>query len=404
MSSDREVTADFNGVLCTGTGITGAGATLQGSAQSGVWAPGFAAGPCTGGPSISYTGTGSGAGMKAWNFDGTRGSIDTSTAFVGTDAPPTAGQIGNIKSVAGSAEVAVIPVAQTSIAILANPPSGCEVGAITNADLAAVMEGRTANWSKLETAEGTCNAPITRIVRKDASGTTTQLKNYLFQIYKKGLFCTTGSTEGKASWQELEAIGTSGAPNISWPEACGAKALGSVVRPASDGGAAAVGKVNSTSGSIGYASLPEAKAGISGTTAILDLQDNGQKKGGEAEFADPASGSSANCAATTYKVPVVNGRRDIDWSGVFGAKPGIGGGSYSLCTLTYDLAFHGYQAAGFTQPQEQTVQDYLYGYVVESAGQTAIGSGHYYGALPSSGEATYDVLGAARRAAASISY
>jgi ABC-type phosphate transport system substrate-binding protein len=405
MSAAREVTADFNGLLCSGTDITGAGATLQGIAQSEAWAPDFEAEACPGSPGVSYESIGSGAGMKAWNFDGAAGSLDTGLAFIGTDAAPTATQISNIKSTTTGAQLAVIPVAQTAIAILANPPAGCSVEAITNTDLAAVMEGRIASWSKLESAEGGCNSPITRVVRKDASGTTGQLKNYLYQLYKKGLFCTTGGTEGKMSWQELEPIGSSGAPNTSWPESCAGKALSAIARPSASGGAAEVEKVNSTAGSIGYASLPEAEAGIGGVTTILELQDNGQKKGGEAAFAEPAAaGAGANCAATTYKVPVLNGRRDIDWSGVFGAKPAIGGGSYPLCALTYDLAFHGYGAAGFTEGQEQTARDYLYGYVVRPAGQAAIASGHYYSALPASAEDAFDVLGAAGRAAASISY
>src|SRR5262249_52853102 len=157
---------------------------------------------------------------------------------IATDDAPTAAQISNITSVAGGANLAVIPVTQTSISIVANPPAGCEVEAITNSDLTAVFEGRIASWDKLDTAEGTCSSPITRVVRKDASGTTYQFKNYLYSLYKKGLFCTTGSTEGKASWQEMEAIGVGGAPNISWPETCGEKTLSTVVRPAATGGSA----------------------------------------------------------------------------------------------------------------------------------------------------------------------
>ena len=88
---------------------------------------------------------------------------------------------------------------------------------------------------------------------------------------------------------------------------------------------------------------------------------------------------------------------------MFGAKPAIGGENYPLCTLTYDLAFHGYQAAGFSEAQEITAADYLNGYLTQAAGQAAINS-HFYSALPSSSEAAFDVLGAARRASKTISY
>jgi ABC-type phosphate transport system substrate-binding protein len=274
---------------------------------------------------------------------------------------------------------------------------------ITNGNLTAAFEGRLTKWDQLEGAEGRCSSPITRVVRKDGSGTTFQLKNYLFALYKKGLFCTTGGTEGKMSWQEMEPIGAGSQPNISWPETCAEKTLSSVVRPTENGGGNVVKKVNETAGSIGYAALPDAKANASGTTVILALQNNGQKKGGEASFADPASGVAANCSAVTYKVPKVNGGLDIDWSAVFGAKPAVGGTNYPLCTLTYLLAFHGYQQAGFTEGQEITTADYLNGFIVQTSGQSAINS-NFYSALPESANSQFDVLGAARRAAKSISF
>ena len=158
-----------------------------------------------------------------WNHDGTKGSINTSLSYISTDDAPTAAQIDNIKSVAGGAKLAVVPVTQTAIAVVANLPAGCELEGIGNTALAAVMEGRVSNWSKVEGTEGECNSPITRVVRKDASGTTYQFKNYLFRLYNKGLFCTTGSTEGKATWADLQAIGGGGKPNIDWPESCAEK-------------------------------------------------------------------------------------------------------------------------------------------------------------------------------------
>jgi ABC-type phosphate transport system substrate-binding protein len=387
-------------VTCTGSNITAAGSSLQKIAQTEIWKPGFEA-VCNKGtfPTISYESIGSGAGLAKWNADNVSKAINTSVSVVGTDDGPNPTQLSNIESVAGGAKVAVIPVAQTAISIVANPPAGCSVEGITNADLEAVFEGRTTTWNKIEGAEGSCNSPITRVVRKDASGTTYQFKNYLYTLYKKGLFCTTGSTEGKQTWADLEPVE---APNLSWPESCSEKALTSVVRPAGTGGGEEVKMVNATAGSIGYAALPDAMANKTGTTVVLNLQNNGQKKGGEANFAEAASGTTANCSAITYKVPKINGGLDLDWSGVYGAKPAVGGEAYPLCTLTYDLGFHGYQAAGFTEGQAITAKDYLNGYLTQE-GQTAINA-HYYSALPTSPEAIYDVLGAARRASKEISY
>ncbi|HVY77798.1 MAG TPA: substrate-binding domain-containing protein, partial [Solirubrobacterales bacterium] len=397
LGANRVVNADFDGKSCAGAAIAGAGSSLQRAAQQDVWAPAFAAQACPGGPTVSYEPTGSGAGMAEWSYDGGKGSVNTGLAFIGTDDAPTAAQIANVKAAAPGAELAVIPVAQTAIAVLANPPAGCSVEAITNSNLAGVMEGRISSWSKVEGAEGSCNAPISRVVRKDVSGTTDQLKNYLFRLNPKGLFCTIGATEGKASWKELA--------NSAWPESCPEKSLSALVRPGTNGGAAVVAAVNSTPGSIGYAALPDAIAGKAGSTVVLELQNNGQKKGAEASFATPAaSGAVANCATMTYQVPPPLGsRRDVDWSEVYGAKPAIGGESYPLCGLTYALAFHGYAAAGFSEAQYKTVRDYLYGHVVQPAGQSAI-AGSYYQSLPASPQALYDVLGAARGAAAAISY
>ncbi len=380
---------------CTGADISGAGTPLQDATQNQVWAPAFETATCDTGshPTVGYEAASSGAAMNLWNADGTKGAVDTDLDFVGTDEAPTAAQIANIKAGTAGSEVAVIPVAQTAIALIANPPAGCSVEAITNTDLAAAMEGRLSSWSKLETAEGSCNSPITRVVRKDASGTTSQLQNYLSALYAKGLFCTSGSTEGKQSWKEIGG---------AWPESCGAKALSAVVRPAAEGGQAEVAAVDSTPGSIGYAALPDAEAGSSGGATILALQNNGQKKGGEANFGEPAAGESANCGALPYEVPTVNARRDLDWSGVFAAKPAIGAGAYPLCMLTYDVALHAYGAAGFTEATELSVRDYVLGYVL-GAGQTAAAS-HYLSPLSSSTVGKFDVLGAARKAAESISY
>ena len=103
----------------------------------------------------------------------------------------------------------------------------------------------------------------------------------------------------------------------------------------------------------------------------------------------------------TYKRPAGGGGLDLDWSGVFGAKPAIGAGAYPLCMLTYVLAFHGYEDAGFPAGVGATVKDYLNGLVVTDAGQAGI-DGDGYAPLPASSQAQFDVLGEARKAAGKI--
>lgn len=400
---------------CTGSNIISQGSSLQKIAQQNVWAPAFSSEVCNSGtkPTVTYESTGSAAGLKQWNSDGARGSINTERQFIGTDDAPTTEQINNITSVAGGAELAVIPVAQTSISIVANPPTGCTVEAITNSDLQKVFRGAYLQWSQIATAEGgsACESPITRVVRKDGSGTSYQFKNYLYLLNTTKLNCTTGNTEGKATWQELEPIVNSetSAPNTVWPESCKAQVLSPVVRPAGTGGGEEVKMVNNTTGSIGYAALPDAKA--NSAVDILSVQNNGQKPLLEATFASPALGGEANCLETQYVVPV-QGRNvagstglNVDWSKVFGALPSTGGERYPLCTLTYDLAFHGYKAVGFPTPvkAETTVHDYLREYVL-LAGQTQLASsGTFYAPLPSTGGGIINVLSAAKYAGSKIS-
>jgi ABC-type phosphate transport system substrate-binding protein len=296
-------------------------------------------------------------------------------------------------------------VTQTAIDVVANPPVGCEIEVMTNSNLAGIMEGRIRNWSKVESAEGECNSAITRVVRKDGSGTTYQFKNYLFKLFGQPLACTEGLVDAgkKATWQQLEPIGAEGKPNISWPESCPEQELSAVVRPAANGGGEVVKKVNTTPGSIGYASLPDSMANKAGNTRILALQNNGQKKGAEANFAEAANGTTANCEGITYQVPKLNGSLDFDWSQVFGAKPAVGSTFYPLCTLTYVMVWNDYSSVGYTEGVATTTRDYIYEYVVQAGGQAAINSNNY-ASLPGSGEPLFDVLGAAQKAAKNIAF
>jgi ABC-type phosphate transport system substrate-binding protein len=390
---------------CTGGNIIGQGSSLQKIAQQNVWAPAFANEVCNSGkhPTVTYESTGSGAGLNEWNANGARGSINTEKAFIGTDDAPTTAQIESIRSVAGGANVAVIPVAQTAIAVVANPPAGCTIENITNPDLEKVFRGTFTTWNKISTASGAgCNSPITRVVRLDGSGTSFQFKNYLSLANTASLPCI-----GK-TWKELEPVSnTAGEPNTLWPESCTGTTLSSVVRPTGTGGGELVKKVNATAGAIGYAALPDAKS--NNAVALLEVGNNGQKTAATATYANPVGEPGvANCIATEYQVPAeglkVGTGINVDWSKVFGANAAIGGEAYPLCTLTYDLAFNGYQKAGFLQKNEITVHDYLREYVT-FAGQTQLAaSGTFYAPLPTSTKGAKDVLGAAKYAAGKITW
>src|SRR5262249_17744249 len=153
-------------------------------------------------------------------------------------------QIGNIKTAAGAGtHLRVIPVAQAAIAIIGHLPAGCTLTNITQRELETAMEGSMFTWSDFEFATsdiaGACNVPIKRVVRKDVSGTSYQLKHFLFINNEASLECI-GET-----WEELQ----SAAKNTSWPEGCG---LTEVVKPAGNGGGEVAETVNADSGTIGY--------------------------------------------------------------------------------------------------------------------------------------------------------
>jgi ABC-type phosphate transport system substrate-binding protein len=412
---------------CEGSNIKGKGSSLQKVANEKIWISGFETGICNKGtePKVTYDPAGSGAGLEEWNHNNVKKSINTEIAFVGTDDAPTTAQIGNITSVSGGAGVLTIPVTQTSIAVPANPPAGCEVGVITNKDLELVFNGTILKWSQLSTnlaaPNPACNFAIKRVVRFDGSGTTFQFKNYLFQINKKPIPCIEGTGPEK-TWQELEPIEGGSKPNVSWPEDEGcATTKSAVIKPGAKGGGEVVKKVIETSGAIGYAALPDVESKLVAceetstckNTEILALQKDGKSKLSEADFSSPGipGEEEANCLTTLYTVPVnaqtskTHTALNVDWSGVFGAKTNTTttGGGYPLCTLTYDLAFNKYSGPGFTLGQEQTVNDYINEYIVQSAGQAGVAT-KYYAPLPTSLTLSHNVLGAAKFAASKIGF
>jgi ABC-type phosphate transport system substrate-binding protein len=387
--------------LCEGGEITGQGSSLQKIAQE-TWTSGYAA-LCPSHAPIKYNSTGSGAGLKEWNFTGEKGSINTGLSFIGTDDAPTTEQINNTLSVSNGANVVTIPVSQTAIVPVINPPANCTITALTNKDLENIFRGIKKTWSSISTAEGSgCSTQITRVVRKEGSGTSYQFKNYLSSMNAASLPCI-----GK-TWLELRPVGAEEKPNISWPESCEGTTLSKLVRPEATGGGALVKQVNAIDGAVGYASLPDVMNNKTGDTFPAELQNNGQVGAAEATFASPiAAGSNAACSNTKYGVPL--GARfktgepvvNVSWASVFGANPKAGGANYPLCTLTYIMSFDSYSKAGFKFAQYASTRDFVERYVTKPEGQTALG-GKYYAPLPTAKASNENVSGASQYAAGKI--
>ena len=333
------------GEQCSGANIVGKGAFLQSSAQS-IWAGSSEEGfngstdsrACSGKqgsggqPKVSYTALGSGYGLNAWGaFDSV--FHDKGAKFIATEEPPAGpveaeGTDLNRITHAIDSKVAVVPVTQTAIAIVAHPPAlpahaACTVSQISASELESAFSGRLTNWRQLKNvsdpkAGGDCDQAITRIVREEDSGTTYQLKHYLAQVDPEPLQCTGKSPK---TWAQLQpSSGGEESPNRSWPRKADCqKGEGPVTVAATSGEGASgpLGFVAENPGTITYGGLPEAEA--IAPSRIVDVN-NG------VEAASPSTkGKDANCGAAKYELPSGwESGVNVDWSGVYGSDPNIG--------------------------------------------------------------------------------
>jgi ABC-type phosphate transport system substrate-binding protein len=369
---------------CPGGTIAGQGSSLQKIAQQSVWNSKYNT-ACGAGSVTTYNPSGSGAGLKAMGYQG--GSIDTTgTQYGGTDEAPEKTQIEAAEALAGGNAV-IVPVSQTAIAVVVHPPSGCSFKSETGISWAELNKifGGTAftNWNQLGNVTGTCTHAITRVVRKDGSGTTYQFKNYLATLEE-----TTGikaetlpcETAGASTWAGLRKNNgktkAEGNPNLNWPE-CGTH---STVVAVEGGGVVAETVAAATGeGDIGYAALPDAK----GHSAAFAMLQNG-KTGAVARYATPenASTKTARCENQRYTIPsTASTGVNVDWSASFGATPNITTSEYPLCTLTFDLGFEKAHTAGYTEAQAKEVADYIKYEVAKEEGQKDL-VGNYYSVLP----------------------
>ncbi|MGH2939782.1 MAG: PstS family phosphate ABC transporter substrate-binding protein [Solirubrobacterales bacterium] len=390
------------------TTVAGKGSSLQKVAQEN-WTSGYNA-KCATGPVVKYTSTGSGPGLAAFRFTGS-GAIDTTQGFIGTDDGPSTEQIENAEAAteggkATGANPIIIPVAETSIAVAANVPSGCVItGGITWSDLNKLFNGTITTWAGLETDNGNaaCNAAITRVVRSEGSGTTYQFKNYLSTLETTAGILAAGPGCGLGTWAALEKVGAEEKPNITWPEnGTGTCTTLSPVHRAAGGGAVAE-YVAANVNTVGYASLPDVKA--KGATAISlenSVVEGVKKYGAPGKEEEEGKKKLSNCGTRVYTVPAA-GRtgtgtgESVDWSQVFGASPKVGGILYPLCTLTYDVGWSSYAKAGYSTAATATkevVADYLGNYVAAAEGE-AVDLAHWYQPVPTTAEAEHNVKGAA---------
>jgi ABC-type phosphate transport system substrate-binding protein len=435
------------GVQCEGVNIEGKGASLQKLSQISVWTPNFNAATDTntlacsgtqgtkGTPTVVYTSTGSGPGLESWGQEPGATppplNFGPKNAYVGTDEPPNVSQKKELESHTGGGKVLTIPVEQAAVTIAVNLPAKCTsvTGgpvpgrlAIKATTVEKVFRGELKEWKSLLNGaklvgEAGCSssAHITRVVRKEGSGTTSLFKKWLGVVFIK-------EVEPGKTWKQLAEK----ANNTVWP----VESTDPVVRAEGNGGMAK--ELALTPGGIAYINLADVRKnggyspapGTGGTgTAKFWLEiENGVNAEKKPTYADPstngdeAATANSNCEETLY----VNGKKKFPpptteetWNEVSAAKLQK---HYPICGFTYDLSLTSFKGVptgekgSLEAPTEGSVRttfDYLNFVLAGEAGggQTLIGGATDYLGLPSTPEnPTTDVLGIARKGVAKITF
>lgn len=362
--------------------VWGSGSTLQTPAQqitfSQIAATDGAFANCTTTPSVHYntladgttpypgSGTGSGAALSEFALGSpvaiTPGKSSNGAfldSFGGSDAGPNAAALSAAKAATGS-NVEVVPIMQAPVAVLVNLPSGCTISAIptvTNVDLLKAWENNI-SWQTLLTdakakPTGTCNSPITLEARSDNSGTTYAFRQYLWQLDKH---VSTNSVYSANQISTSSAEGESSGGG--WPSTSNGSSL-TVSPDENDNGGPGAGPnagsggvsnaVATNPGSMGYVNAADAhddngftKWATGLTKFWVKVQNNGFSTTTVTGAQPETSTGAGNCYATyTGKLPTSTVAPD--WSAVAVAKPTMASTAvYSLCTLTYDMAWHSY--------------------------------------------------------------
>lgn len=371
--------------------LNGSGSSLQGEQQS-AWTKLTNAktiGSCSKVFTAKYTSTSSGKGLEEFalqenssthKFQITpeRGTNEKLDGFIGTDDPPIATALTESKTASGSF-VDVAPVVAAPIAIIIHLPTvvagSCEYtpGSSFSLTPTQLEEFWATNktWGELFNALGIahtgCTEDILLEVRSDSSGTSFAFKQYLSQV-------------SSATWGSLVNDG------VNWP-------AGTTVHTTHNGGEANEGSggeakaVSTEAGSIGYVNLANAHTVGFGSYV----------KGGSSTFwaeingVEPANGEKGNCPSEIKGSGPKKETAGWNWSEVH-----LGNTSetvdYSLCTLTYDVAWETYTGSGIvadyggsTAAGEigNSANAYLVWATKETEGQENIAP--YYSPLPTGG-------------------
>lgn len=393
--------------LCKGVNIEGQGASTQKIIQQNFWNKEFNTSTtskkaCSGAlkPTVKYNSTGSGAGLKSWGIETKEGetiNFGPTNGYLGTDEPPSASQIAILEgeeSTPTKGSVLTIPVMQVAVSVPVHLPAGCTATStassgrlvLSQKTLEGIFAGTVTTWGaiadggdKIEGA-GCAADPIQPVVRQDQSGTTHIFKRFLNLI--DGAALTT--EKGSFTWGDL----SEGALNTTWPTAA------KTVHAEKSGGGELVKYVAEHAGTIGYASLADARAnkafgseGGAGKPTFWAEVENENKKG-KAKFAEPSTNgengttASANCKKTLYSngaSPFPPPSATEPWNEVTSKTTEK---TYPICGFSFDIALNGYGLLpGTSAGEEETAKAYEEFVVDKKGGQVALKVNDYE-ALP----------------------
>jgi ABC-type phosphate transport system substrate-binding protein len=383
------------GTQCSGSNVTGQGASALSLAFHSVWITGFntssdklacdGAQGSKGVPTVTYTNTGSGAGLESWGVNKHAANYEATNALVGTSEAPNATQKTEIEAnetTVTAQTLETVPVVQFATAIIVNLPTNCKATStsnkgrlvLLNSTLEGIWRGTITKWSEIKDGgdklSGTgCNpeSTIVHVVRPDASGPGHFLKKYLGLINGGTSFEATNvknESVGSRTWDQV----AEGPENTTWPTA------DAVIRPASKGEAAEDKLVSETPSSIGFGNMAEIRSsgfftpspGTGGPNTARFWVPIQNKTAEPITYQDPASNkdvaalAEANCAKEEY----TNGEVAFPPSSVVEPWNEVTTRTvepkYTLCGLAFVLALHSYSAyLGTSLPEATTVNNFL---------------------------------------------
>jgi len=379
--------------------------------------------------------TGSGAGIKAASC--------RTDAFAGSDIPYAKAQLEELNGTPGKTggcgidtgtEKVFVPPFQpnspiewpgkedTTEKIMSFPIGGSSVAIathLTNAECKGkaptelqftakevdnLFGGNYTEWTEKELTETNpslaecAGTKITRVVRKDNSGTTNIFKFFLARVNnaRSGATCFELNKEGKdRTWEEYNA-----APNVEWPgkgkEAGKEGTCSTIMTAENSGGVELIKKVATTDGSVGYADLADAtNAEAKAAGLVLGSVQNATKT----SFQAPNAEKGANCDYKTLSLPGVSNSEAVglnpeeSWAnnnpaGVHGNATDLGS-KYPICGITYDLVYSHLDNGAVANPisrlsadQRRTLYSF-YTFVLSSTAQETLAK-IGYAALPAS--------------------